>query len=72
VRLAPFQCGENHRFEVTTQFVAVDRFHAFILDRLNPSPIENSGFPREEFSWFQSDLGIGIKVKRFSGDRSRA
>jgi hypothetical protein len=28
---------------------------------LNPSPIENSGFPREEFSWFQSDPGIVVQ-----------
>ncbi len=28
------QIGKNHRFQVPAQFVAVDRFHAFILDRL--------------------------------------
>ena len=34
VRLAPFQGGKDHRFKMATQFVTVDRVHAFILDRL--------------------------------------
>jgi hypothetical protein len=34
VRLASFQRGEDHWFEMTTKFVAVDRIHTFILDSL--------------------------------------
>src|SRR5262249_20736507 len=34
VRLAPLQRGQDHRFEMAAQLVAVDRFHPFILDRL--------------------------------------
>src|SRR6516164_2722911 len=34
VRFAPLQRGEDHRFEMPTQLVALSLFHAFILDRL--------------------------------------
>jgi hypothetical protein len=34
VRLTLLQRGQDHRFEMATQFVAVDRLHAFIIDRL--------------------------------------
>jgi hypothetical protein len=34
VRLALLQRGEDHGLEMPAQFVAVDRFHAIILDRL--------------------------------------
>ena len=34
MRLPPLQRGQDHGFEVATQLVAVDRFHAIILDRL--------------------------------------
>jgi hypothetical protein len=34
VSLAPLERGKDHRFEMATQFVAVDRFHPFIIDRL--------------------------------------
>src|SRR6185369_2595070 len=34
VRLALFQCGQDHRFEMAAQFIAVNGFHAIILDRL--------------------------------------
>ena len=34
MRLAPFECGEDHCLKMAAQFVAADRFHAIILDRL--------------------------------------
>jgi hypothetical protein len=34
VSLTLLERGKDHRFEMATQFVAVDRFHAFIIDRL--------------------------------------
>ena len=34
VRLAPLQGGQNHRFEMPPQLIALNRFHVFILDKL--------------------------------------
>jgi hypothetical protein len=34
VSLATLQRGQDHRFEMPAQLVALNRFHAFILDKL--------------------------------------
>jgi hypothetical protein len=37
VSLAPLQRGQDHRLEMPTQLVALNRFHVLILDKLGIS-----------------------------------
>jgi hypothetical protein len=43
VRLAPFQDGEDQRFQVAAELVAMNRFHAVIIDSLGISVKRSAG-----------------------------